>query len=211
MARPRQFDEEAVLDAASDLFWAKGFEATSTRDLTESTGLTPSSIYAAFGDKRGLFRCALDHYLTRLRRKMTTLESTMPPGQAITSFFEDTIERSISDALQRGCMLVNSALEASPSDPEFRVSIAKELEHIESFFCSRFAAGQERGEIPIGVSATSAAQQLLAVLLGIRVLARARPERAVMTGAAEQTLQLLGLPSLESESGTSTTSRRRKP
>ena len=79
MARPREFDEQAVLDAASDVFWAKGYEATSTRDLSAKTGLRPSSIYAAFGDKRRMFLRALDHYLGRLREKMTSLPASASP------------------------------------------------------------------------------------------------------------------------------------
>ncbi|HTH99056.1 MAG TPA: TetR/AcrR family transcriptional regulator [Stellaceae bacterium] len=199
-----------MLDAASDIFWAKGFEATSTRELTARTGLTPSSIYAAFGDKRGLFRCALDHYLTRLREKMAMLETSVTPAQAITGFFEHTIERSVSDTQQRGCMLVNSALEASPADPEFRDGVAVELSRIEAFFRNQFAAGQERGEIPAGLSPETAAQQLLAVLLGIRVLARVRPERALMTGAVQQTLQPLGLPPLKGAASSTGKSHRDK-
>jgi TetR/AcrR family transcriptional repressor of nem operon len=203
MARPREFDEEAVLDAASDIFWAQGYQATSTRDLTARTGLTPSSMYAAFGDKRRLFRRALDHYLGRLREKMSHLEATVSPAGAITGFFDDTIERSLSDALQRGCMLVNSALEASPQDEEFRDVIAHELRLIEDFFRNRFIAGQASGEISTEHSAENAGHQLLAVLLGIRVLARVRPERSVLSGAVRQTLQLLGLPPLPADSGAS--------
>jgi TetR/AcrR family transcriptional repressor of nem operon len=201
MARPREFDEQAVLDAASDIFWTKGYEATSTRDLTARTGLTPSSMYAAFGDKRGLFRRALDHYLGRLREKMAHLEATASPGQAITGFFEDTIERSLEDALQRGCMLVNSALEASPQDAEFRDTLAHELRLIENFFRSRVAAGQKCGDIPRAHSAEGVARQLLTVLLGVRVLARVRPERLLLTGAVAQTLALLGLPPLATAGG----------
>lgn len=196
MARPREFDELAVLDAARDVFWMKGYEATSTRDLSLCTGLAPSSMYAAFGDKRGLFRRALDHYLVRLREKMAYLEATASPGLAITGFFQDTIERSLEDALQRGCMLVNSALEASPEEPEFRSAIARELELIEDFFRDRIVAGQERGEIAPGQSADDVARQLLALLLGLRVLARVRPERPLLTGAVAQTLALLDLPPL---------------
>lgn len=202
MARPRAFDEQTVLDAASDIFWTKGYEATSTRELTARTGLTPSSIYAAFGDKRGLFRAALDHYLVRLREKIAALETSVAPGQGITGFFEDIIERSLGDALHRGCMLVNSALEASPQDMEFRGAIAHELELIEDFFRSRFIAGQECGDISSAHSADDAARQLLAVLLGVRVLARVRPEKAVLVGAVQQTLQLLGLPPLKQAAGT---------
>jgi TetR/AcrR family transcriptional repressor of nem operon len=196
MARPREFDEQAVLDAASDLFWTRGFEATSTRDLTARTGLTPSSLYAAFKDKRGMFRRALDHYLRRLREKMALLDGTCSPGQAITGFFEDTIERSLDDALQRGCMLVNSALEASPREPELRDAVARELKLIEDFFRSRFAAAQRGGEASSAHSADDAARQLLAVLLGVRVLVRVRPERPLLTGAVGQTLASLGLPPL---------------
>ncbi|MGY4197326.1 TetR/AcrR family transcriptional regulator [Bradyrhizobium sp. USDA 4520] len=196
MARPREFDEAEVLDAASDIFWAKGYEATSTRDLTARTGLTSSSLYAAFGDKRGLFRRALEHYLGRLREKMARLEATCSPGQAITGFFEDTIARTLDDALQRGCMLVNSALEASPEDPDFREAIARDLMLIERFFQQRFLEGQARGEISRAYPADDAARQLLTVLLGLRVLARVRPEKPLLVGAAGQTLALLGLPPL---------------
>lgn len=201
MARPREFDERAVLDAASDIFWTKGYEATSTRDLTAGTGLTPSSMYGAFGDKRGLFRRALDHYLVRLREKMSRLEATMSPGQAITGFLEDTIERSLEDALQRGCMLVNAALETSSLDAEFRDAVAHELKLIEAFFHGRVTAGQTAGDLSSDHPADDAARQLLAVLLGVRVLARVRPERELLTGAVRQTLGALGLPPLPPTAG----------
>jgi len=196
MARPREFDEQAVLDAASDIFWTKGYEATSTRDLSARTGLTPSSMYMAFGDKRGLFRRALEYYLGRLREKMAYLAALPSPGQAITGFFDDTIERSLEDALQRGCMLVNCALETSPQDPEFRSSIAQELKLIEDFFRSRVIAGQDCGDISPAYVAADVARQLLALLLGVRILARIRPERPLLTGAVAQTLAGLGLPPL---------------
>ena len=63
MARPREFDETAVLDAAIQCFWAKGFEATSVRDLADEMGITGASLYNAFGDKRALYRRALDQYV----------------------------------------------------------------------------------------------------------------------------------------------------
>src|SRR5215510_2442875 len=127
MARPREFDKEAVLEAASNAFWLQGYEATSTRDLTDCTGLSPSSLYAAFGDKRTLFREALDHYLVILRERMFRLEAGPSPASAITGFFDEVIARSLGDKLQRGCLMVNSALESSPRDPEIQNAIAHEL------------------------------------------------------------------------------------
>ena len=63
MARPREFDEGAVLDAAVLCFWAQGYEATSVKDLVEHTGITAASLYNAFGDKRAIYQKALDRYV----------------------------------------------------------------------------------------------------------------------------------------------------
>src|SRR5271154_3866629 len=63
MARPREFEEAAVLDAAVQCFWARGYEATSVHDLAEKMGITGASLYNAFGDKRALYRRALDQYV----------------------------------------------------------------------------------------------------------------------------------------------------
>jgi TetR/AcrR family transcriptional repressor of nem operon len=211
MGRPRKFDERAVLEAAGDVFWAKGYEGTSTRDLTACTGLTPSSMYAAFGDKRTLFRRALDHYLDHtLRERMDRFEGTVSPGNAISGFFDEVIERSVSDKLQRGCMLVNSALEASPRDAEFQDAIAHELTMIERFFHRCFLAGQTTGEIPNTHTADDAARHLLSVLLGIRVLARVRPERKLLAGAVRQALKMLDLPPLAKAEGPLALAVRRK-
>jgi TetR/AcrR family transcriptional repressor of nem operon len=200
MGRPREFDREAALEAATAAFWANGYEGTSTRDLTECTGLSPSSIYAAFGDKRKLYRLALDHYLDLLRERMSRLEATLSPAEAITAFFDEVIDRSLRDKLQRGCMLVNSALEASPRDAAFQDAIAVELRLIELFFHRCFAAGQKAGKIPARHAADDAAPHLLTVLLGIRVLARVQPQRKLLIRAVRQALQTLDLPQLAKDS-----------
>jgi TetR/AcrR family transcriptional repressor of nem operon len=74
MARPREFDEGGVLDAAVLCFWSRGHEATSVRDLVEKTGITAASLYNAFGDKRAIYEEALEHYVegslaNRIRRR----------------------------------------------------------------------------------------------------------------------------------------------
>ena len=194
MARPREFDEDKVLTAAVDAFWAKGYEATSTRDLTLSTGLTNSSIYAAYGDKRGIFLRSLDHYLDRtLRTRIRLLETSMPPGAAIASFFSEIIERSIADKQHRGCLLVNTALESTPEDPEMQQRVAEETVVIEAFFHRCLVAAQEAGEISPSHSPVEHARHLLAVLLGLRVLARVRPDEGVLTDLVRPALTAVGI------------------
>ncbi|WOD16844.1 TetR/AcrR family transcriptional regulator [Paraburkholderia kirstenboschensis] len=197
MARPRGFDEQEVLEAASATFWLKGYEATSTRDLVRSTGLTQPSLYNAFGDKRGLYLRALEHYLDcTLRERIRRFESTVAPAQAITGFFDETIERSVSDPHKRGCMLVNSALEISSEDEAFRKLVATEIAEIREFFYRCLLAAQKSGAIAATVSAADAATHLLATVLGMRVLARVDPQRDQLTSAAATALALLGLPAL---------------
>ncbi|WP_158902285.1 TetR/AcrR family transcriptional regulator [Burkholderia sp. L27(2015)] len=203
MGRPREFDERQVLDAAIDAFLIKGYEATSTRDLVKCTGLTQPSLYNAFGDKRALFRHALDHYLEQtLRERISRLESSLQPGLAIAAFFGETVERALADKQQRGCLLVNSALEATFEDEEFRQAIASELIQIKDFFHRCLLEAHRRKEAPATLPADAVASHLLATLLGIRVLARVNPQRVLLTQAVSPVLTMLGLPPLPKPSWT---------
>ena len=182
MARPREFDEDVVLDAAMKCFWARGYEATSVRNLIEKTGITGASLYNAFGDKRALYERALDHYVEdsvvdRIRR----LEA-LSGRDAIGAFFSEIVRRSLDDHEHKGCMLVNAALGIAPNDPDFKPIVAAVLRRIEQFFRDRIAAGQADGAITKSVEASILAQHLLGVLMGIRVLARVCPERSCWKG-----------------------------
>jgi TetR/AcrR family transcriptional regulator, transcriptional repressor for nem operon len=192
MARPREFDETTVLEAAMNCFWAQGFEQTSVRDLAEQMGITGASIYNAFGDKQSLYRQAFTHYLARTVRDRIARLEKLPPFTAVRAFFEEIIERSVDDEQRRGCLLVNAALELAPYDPEFQKLVAEEMVFIEAFFCRCIEAGQKDGSITDTRSADEFAKLLLSVLLGIRVLARIRPQREVLEGAANGVLTLLG-------------------
>lgn len=191
MARPREFDEATVLEAAMNCFWAQGYELTSVRELTEQMGITGASLYNAFGDKRSLYRQALGHYLEQTVRDRVARLERLPPFPAIRTFFDEIVERSVTDKQRRGCMLVNSALELAPYDPEFQKLVAQEMIFIEAFFRRCIEAGQKDGTISAIRPAAELAKLLLSVLLGIRVLARTRPQRAVLEDAANAVLELL--------------------
>ena len=194
MGRPREFDEERVLAAAGDVFWARGFEATSTRALTECTGLTPASIYNAFGDKRGFYLRVLRYYLDQnLRERIVRLERTQSPGSAIACFFREIVARSLADPEHRGCMLMNTAIEATNNDPEMQRIVADETVVIERFFHRCADAAQKAGEIPKNQPAEDIARMLLGLLAGLRLLARARPDPKLLNGMVRPVLAGLGL------------------
>lgn len=192
MARPREFDESAALDAAVQCFWTRGYEATSVRELADRMGMTGASLYNAFGDKRGLYRRALDRYVEQsFLDRVGRFEHHMPPRIAIAAFFAEIIQRSLADKERKGCMLVNSALEVAPHDPEFQRVVADVLVQVEAFFFRCVVAGQGDGSISTAQSAADMSRILLSTLLGIRVLARTRPERALLEGLLRPVAALL--------------------
>lgn len=194
MVRPREFDERQVLDAAVQQFWVNGYQGTSVRDLARATGLTSASLYNAFGDKHALYRRALDHYVEgSFADRVGRFETHLPPGQAIAAFLAEIVARSLEDADRKGCMLVNSALELAPHDPEFKAKVADVLVQIETFFRRCVEAGQKDGTISTAQPPTDLARLLLGVHISIRVLARCRPERDLLEGLVRPALATLAV------------------
>ena len=191
MARPREFDEDAVLDAAVLCFWSRGYDATSVRDLMENTGLTAASLYNAFGDKRAIYEKALERYVeTSIADRIQRFEA-LPPRDAIAAFFEEIVARSLADRERKGCLLVNAALDVAPHDPDFRKFVTAVLGEIEAFFLARLKAGQADGSISQSLPAATLSHHLLGVLMGLRVLARVRPERDLLEGVFAPSLEML--------------------
>ncbi|KIH84616.1 TetR/AcrR family transcriptional regulator [Pseudomonas batumici] len=192
MARPREFDEAAALEAAIRCFWTRGYEATSVRDLALAMGITGASLYNAFGDKRALFGLALDHYIKRgFCERSARLEQQLPPREAILTFFNEIIDLSLSDPERKGCFIVNAALEVAPHDPEFKAVLAEVQGGMEGFFRRCISAGQAQGSINTSQSADDLARLCLGVLMGLRVLARSRPERELLEGLVRPVFGLL--------------------
>ena len=155
-------------------------------------GISPPSLYNAYGDKHALFAQALEHYLDRATRaRIRRLEDSLPPKQAIRRFIAEIVERSVNDVERRGCFLINSALEVAPHDRKLGALIAERLAEIEAFFYRSIKAAQAAGAVPKDRAAKDIARLLLGVLMGIRVLARSRPERSLLEGVARPALSLL--------------------
>jgi TetR/AcrR family transcriptional regulator, transcriptional repressor for nem operon len=191
MGRPREFDDAAVVDAAMDCFWRDGYEATSVRDLAMRMGITATSLYNAFGDKRSLFREVLRRYAERsTRERIIRLENALPPKDAVRAFLGEIVERSI-DGDRRGCLLVNTALETAPHDSELGAEVAARFEEIEAFFRRAITRSQAEGSVPSNRDASDLARMLLGVTLGLRVLARMNPQRELLEGVVRPALALL--------------------
>lgn len=183
-------------------FWGRGYESTSVRELAAAMSIAGPSIYNAFGDKRTLFVEALEHYCrTRTYPLIARIEHDHPGAAAIPAFFNEIIERSLADRERRGCFLINSALDVAPHDQALRKSVCKHLGVVRAFFLTHLAASPRTGAVGREIQDDAAAEHLLAVLLGIRVLARSRRKRKPLEDIVRSAMTALGLASIEAKSG----------
>ena len=117
MARPREFDADAALDQAMELFWSKGYEATSLDDLCEITQLSRSSFYAAFGSKRNLLLRSVDRYVEQRNPRLAAiLAQPLPIRDAFAALARQFVDQIVAGPGRRGCFLGNCAAELPRSD-----------------------------------------------------------------------------------------------
>ena len=195
MARPRDFDEERVLDRAVDCFWKHGYGATTVRDLAEAMQIGGASLYNAYGDKRALFGRSLERYADRsMRDRIARMEAEHRPTEAIRAFIAEIIDRSLKDPDRKGCLLINSALDVAPHDAEIGKVVAGYLDELRAFFRRNIEAAQRVGQAPKSIDAEEVSGHLLGVLAGIRVLARTGASRKMLESVTRPALALLEHP-----------------
>ena len=118
MARPREFDTTEALNEAMQVFWTKGFEATSLNDLIGAMKLSKSSFYDTFGSKHEVFLAAIEHYKKTVTAQVSAVsELDAPARKLIGSLFERAVERMTEEDGRRGCFLNNCAVEVALHDP----------------------------------------------------------------------------------------------
>jgi TetR/AcrR family transcriptional regulator, transcriptional repressor for nem operon len=192
MSRPREFDEDAVLDAVMDCFWNRGYQATSMRDLAERTGLTTASLYNAFGDKHAIYRIVLERYTASgLAGFAKVFESGLAPLRALEAFFDTIVAEALNDKQRKGCLAVNTALEVAPHDEDLKRLVTQGFERLETYLQRCVAAGQADGSIKTTQPSGDVAKMLLGAVLGLRVLARMRPDKKTLTGATRPHFAML--------------------
>lgn len=191
MARPREFDSDVALENAMQVFWGKGYEATSLDDLCEATGLGRSSLYAAFGDKRSLYFKALEHYEAASQIRVAKALSTGPIQEAFAGFIERIIDNIVAGPGQRGCFIGNCAAELSPRDKVAARRVRNSLDCTETLFFDALERARKRGELAKNADTKALAGFLVAGIHGLRLVGKAKPERAALEGIASVILSRL--------------------
>ena len=184
MARPREFDPDAVLEQATRVFWTRGFENTSLDDLCAATGLNRSSLYAAFGDKRDLYLKSLARYEHGSAARIAAALEGKPIREGLADFLDGLIDSIVQGPGRRGCFIGNCAAEMARLDNTAAARVKKSLQRIEETF---FAA-LERGDLP---NPRALARFITAGVQGLRLFGKANPDRAALEDVATTMLQCL--------------------
>lgn len=192
MARPREFEADVALERAMQAFWTKGYKATSLDDLCSATGLSRSSLYAAFGGKRALLHRSLARYEEEAVTRITAaLAKPLPIRAAIAGFVGELIERIVAGPGRAGCFIGNCAAELAGQDRATAARVRQSLARIEGLFGDALARAQIRGEIAADADVESLARFLVSGIQGLRLVGKANPDRAVLTDIASVMLRCL--------------------
>ncbi|QQM46218.1 TetR/AcrR family transcriptional regulator [Streptomyces liliifuscus] len=191
MARAREFDTEAAVSRAMELFWARGYEATSVRDLTGHLGIGQGSLYAAFGDKDGLYRAALEHYRTTLAAAaLRSLDEGADARSAIRTMLVERVRIAV-ELDGRGCLLVNAVCERLPGDPATRRTVRDVQDASRRALADVLRVAAERGEVPATGDPDTLAAFLVTFLNGLLVSSKITPDVRALEPLVEVALAAL--------------------
>ncbi len=192
MARTKDFDEDEVLAKAVRIFWDKGYNGTSMQDLVDGLGISRSSLYDTYGDKRALFIRALESYKTSGSGKICNIVSnSLSAKEAVRQLFDLTTRELLSDQQHKGCFLVNTEIELAPHDKEVSNMICQSDQQLEDAFCQAIEKGQESGEISIHKDARALARFIFNTVKGIRVSAKSTSDKAYFNDIVQLTMSVL--------------------
>ncbi|CAA0104014.1 HTH-type transcriptional repressor ComR [Zhongshania aliphaticivorans] len=192
MARPRQFDRQQALDAAMQVFWMQGYSASSLQQLLDAMQINRGSLYAAFGDKAGLFTEVVNHYHDSMQAVvLEILNNQENPAQGIRDVFDITLFMLNKDERALGCLLVNTVNELSAIDTNLQQCASEKLDVIEQGLIETCRRAQAQEQMITTVSADEAGKMLMTCMIGLRVQSRRGVEELPLRQSVEPLLSML--------------------
>lgn len=183
----KSFNEQNAIENAMQVFWEKGYEATSIAGLIASTGINRGSLYNAFGGKRQLFTLSLLKYDAETRKAfLAELEALDKPKLAFKTLFDTLVQQARNNSQPKGCFLVNTSIEIASHDKEIKDIVSQGFIEFEAFFRRGIEVSQTRGDMPSTLNAAAVAKTLFSLVVAIRVLGRGVYDEASLQVIADQ-------------------------
>ncbi|NLH82302.1 MAG: TetR/AcrR family transcriptional regulator [Phyllobacteriaceae bacterium] len=146
MGRPRAFDREAALDRAMEVFWRKGYEGATLAELTRTMGINPPSLYAAFGNKEGLFTAALDRYSARIESYLADILAAPTAREVVSRMLHGKADYLTDPANPPGCLYVQGGLACGDDAKNVPAELARRRARAEVALCERFERAAAEGD-----------------------------------------------------------------
>lgn len=174
-----------------DLFWSRGYEATSMTDLVAHLGIGRQSLYDTFGDKRALYLAALDHY-AKTGRASVPLPDDVPVRRQLKLIFAALIDRALSEPEHGCCLMVLAAAERAPADEQVTERFCSVADQLERSFVRRLKRAQHDGEIGAHHDPVALARFLTSQAYGLQLVGRGVRDRRHLEQIAQTALSILG-------------------
>ena len=187
--RPLSFDREQAIQRAMLLFWEHGYEATSLNDLTTALNVTPSSIYTAFGDKKGLFLAAVQRYTSGPITSESIIQEAVGGQEAAAGLLRAAAIGFTGETTPRGCLLASSAISCSAMAQDVKEDLASLRKAIEASLRDRIKRSIKEGSLPPEANASALAVHTMAVIQGMSTLARDGASRASLLNVVKVAMQ----------------------
>lgn len=174
MARPVEFEYDAVLEHAMEQFWREGFEASSVQKLLDATGINRGTLYNSFGDKDTFFKSCVDKYNGRLKALIdaTLGNKALKADKALAAFFDTAVVALPAKERVLGCLLVNSLCESIVWDASILKLLRDSLNNIRKALLARTRELETGRLLSRGLGADAAADVLMNLYAGLKVHAR---------------------------------------
>lgn len=193
--RPREFDREKALDEALKIFWSKGYAPTTVAELCAVMGINPPSLYAAFGNKAGLFLEAARQYEQIYWDKPgRRLFQEADIYKAISDFFQDAAGILLSPDAPCGCLVVLGAVNISEAEKEVISALKKMREDTRRMFAERLRIAIKAGQIPADTDVPALSGALNALLEGLSLQSREGIFLSELKAMASLAIRLLPAP-----------------
>lgn len=189
MAGIRQFDEEAMLEQALELFWQKGFANTTMQELAAATGVQRGSLYNAYGDKDALFLKVFERYRLRFLGQMREALARPRLRDALRSFLSFVISSMTTGTPTRGCLSTKTALGSETLDPALQGALRMLLDDIEEALVERLSHEKESDSLPIPIR--QAARLIVTFTRGLVVVERVYADEKRLHATADALVKLL--------------------
>ncbi|WP_272691457.1 TetR/AcrR family transcriptional regulator [Providencia sp. PROV132] len=184
--RPKEYDDQAVIESAMNVFWNNGYEASGTQTLCEVTGLGRGSLYHAFGNKQGLYQKALRHYQEiGIHYQREILSADKPAKERLFDMLQWGISIDLDQDTPRGCLALHSVLERNFKDPEIQSINQHYLLRLATMIEKVIAEGVEKGEFTSDTDISTRAKAFLSGYYGLRIMGITMPDRDYLLQAAE--------------------------